>query len=97
MRLSYDLFAILLDAMVPDERMKQIPRLLIALKEEMTGQMASDKQAVEISKALKVVVKWALHDLRDSELLQLYDQLVEVSKSYADSISSFMICIDLVG
>ncbi|KAE9285142.1 hypothetical protein PF008_g26990 [Phytophthora fragariae] len=96
-RLSYSQYALLLDAMMPEERRLHIPRLLSALKGEMTEEVSSHEQAVEISKALTLVVAWALNDHRDSELLQLYDQIVEVTKSYAGSISSFVVRAEVCG
>ncbi|KAE8990300.1 hypothetical protein PR002_g21189 [Phytophthora rubi] len=95
--LSYGHCALLLDAMMPEERRKYMPRLLSALKEEMAKEVSSDEQAFEISKTLKLVGAWARNDPRDLELLQLYGQIVEAAKSYAGSISSFMIRADLCG
>lgn len=93
--LSYDLYVWHVTAMVPTERRKHVAQAFNALSEAMSAPVVSLKQPIEIIGVFRSIVKWARDDPRDSELLELYDSLTAVSKSYADKLSNLRRRVEL--
>ncbi|POM64285.1 Hypothetical protein PHPALM_20211 [Phytophthora palmivora] len=96
-RLNYDLYIWHVNAMTPGERKKHVPRVTSALRKEMSGGSCSSSQPIEVTKAVKLVVQWAMKDPQDPQLLPFYDDLVKDGKSFANGLSSFLVKTDLLG
>ncbi|POM64360.1 LOW QUALITY PROTEIN: Hypothetical protein PHPALM_20124 [Phytophthora palmivora] len=96
-RLNYDLYIWHVNAMTPGERKKHVPRVISALRKEMSCGSCSSSQPIEVTKAMKLVVQWAVKDPQDPQLLPFYDDLVKDGKSFANGLSSFLVKTDLLG
>ncbi|ETL97765.1 hypothetical protein, variant 1 [Phytophthora nicotianae] len=95
-RLTYDLYVWLLDALEPEERAHHFPLAVSALKDEMSCG-SSGNRPIEITKAMKLVGKWAQDASQTPLPSHLCDDLVEEGKVYVNKLSSFLIKADLIG